>query len=289
VLDIREFIRFPRGLAQTLTLLQKIRPSAILSFGGYLGGTVSLAGKTLGIPIYLHEQTVTAGRANKMIGALARRVYLTWAQSAKYFDAIKVKAVGLPLREGILSAKSKSFFTRQRPTLLIMGGKQGAHVINQFVFNHLSALMSEFNILHQTGTSSVTHDYELALSLQNSLGSLADSYLPIGYISESEIGTYIHSADLYFGRSGAHITYELAVTTLPSILVPLMSTHDHEQHKNAEILVKAKQAVILPQSELSHAQFIAAVKVVRGLKSKPLKLPSNAAKILVDDLLADLK
>ncbi len=289
VLDIREFIRFPRGLAQTITLLQKIRPTAILSFGGYLGGTVSLAGKTLGIPIYLHEQTVTAGRANKMIGALARRVYLTWAQSAKYFDRVKVKAVGLPLREGILSAKPKSFFTRRRPTLLIMGGKQGAHVINQFVFNHLGALISEFNILHQTGTSSVTHDYELALSLQNSLGSLADSYLPVGYISESEIGTYIHSTDLYFGRSGAHITYELTVTMLPSILVPLMSTHDHEQHKNAEILVKAKQGVILPQSELSHAQFISAVKVVRGLKPKPLKLPSNAAKILVDDLLDDLK
>lgn len=289
VLDVREFMRFPRGLAQTVNLLQKIRPTAILSFGGYLGGTVSLAGKMLKIPIYLHEQTVTAGRANKMIGRMARRVYLTWAQSAKYFESGKTIAVGLPLREGIMKAKAKSFFTRRRPTLLIMGGKQGAHVINQFVFKHIDALLTDFNLLHQTGTNSVTRDYEHALALQNSLGSLTDSYLPVGYITESEIGSYLASADLYFGRSGAHITYELAVTQLKSILVPLMSTHDHEQHKNAEILVTAKQGVILPQSDLNYDHFQRAVRQTHQLKPKSLKLSHNATDLLVDDLLADLK
>jgi UDP-N-acetylglucosamine--N-acetylmuramyl-(pentapeptide) pyrophosphoryl-undecaprenol N-acetylglucosamine transferase len=289
VLDIRELLRFPRGLAQTFTLLRKIRPASILSFGGYLGGTVSLVGKMLGIPIYLHEQTVTAGRANKLIGRLARKVYLTWADSAKYFDSGKTKLVGLPLRQGIITAKSKPFFTRRRPTLLIMGGKQGAHALNQFVFDHLSALLTDFNLLHQTGTSSHTHDYDSAISLQNSLGSLADSYLPVGYISESKIGVYLRSSDLYFGRSGAHITYELGVTGLKSILVPLMSTHDHEQHKNAQILVKAKQAVILAESQLGYEHFGEVIKQVGSLKSKKLKLARNAADLLVNDLLADLK
>jgi UDP-N-acetylglucosamine--N-acetylmuramyl-(pentapeptide) pyrophosphoryl-undecaprenol N-acetylglucosamine transferase len=87
--NLRELIRFPQGIYRAYAILRRAKPSAILSFGGYLGGTVALAGKILGIPIYLHEQTVTAGRANKLIGKLARTVYLTWPESAKYFAQSK--------------------------------------------------------------------------------------------------------------------------------------------------------------------------------------------------------
>lgn len=289
VLDLKEVLLFPAGLMSAYKILNQIRPTAILSFGGYLGGAVALAGKILNIPTYLHEQTVTAGRANKLIGRLARKVYLTWPESAKYFDKSKTMVVGLPLRPSILSSKPKAFFIRRRPTLLVMGGKQGAHVINQFIFDHLGDLLSSYNILHQTGTSSMTGDYERALALQNGLGSLADSYLPTGYISESEIGTYLASCDLYFGRSGAHITYELAVTGKKSLLVPLMSTHDSEQHKNAKILVSAKQGLILAQSELSLSNFRDQVNKLTPLMPKRLQLTEGAAGVLVDDLLRGLK
>lgn len=287
--NLLELARFPLGISRAIKIMKKAKPSAILSFGGYLGGTVALAGKILNIPIYLHEQTVTAGRANIFIGKLARKIYLTWRESAKYFAKNKTLVVGLPLRTSILNAKSKSFFTRRRPTLLIMGGKQGAHPLNQFIFTHLSDLLTDYNIIHQTGTSSLTRDYDSAIARQGTLGSLADCYQPLGYIGESEIGAYLASADLYLGRSGAHITYELAVTHLKSILVPLMSTHDHEQHKNAEILVIAKQGVILPQSELNYDHFQRAISQTHQLKPKSLKLSHHATDLLVDDLLADLK
>lgn len=284
-----ELIRFPKGFSTTLKLLKQIRPSAILSFGGYLGGTVAMAGKLLNIPIYLHEQTVTAGRANKLIGRMAHRIYLTWPESLRYFDSTKVSVVGLPLRPGILSAKPKKLFDRRKPTLLVMGGKQGAHVINQFIFSNLFELLEVFNIVHQTGTSSITGDYDHALSLQNSLGSLSDSYLPLGYISESEIGTYLRSAGLYLGRSGAHVCYELAVVGLPSILVPLMSTHDHEQHKNAGILVKANIGLILAQSSLTLDHFLGTYEQIKIIKAKPVSLPIDAATLLTNQLLIDLK
>ena len=218
--DPKELVRFPLGIIQSLKLLKQIKPDAILSFGGYLGGTVALAGKCLDIPIYLHEQTVTAGRANMLIGYLANKIYLTWEESAKYFESAKVKIVGLPLRKSILTAESKQLFSRHKPMLLVMGGKQGAHAINQFIFTHLQDLLTHYNIVHQTGTNSLTRDYVRSISIQNALGSLADSYLPMGYITESEIGVYLHSADLYFGRSGAHICYELGLLGLPSISPP---------------------------------------------------------------------
>lgn len=289
MLNFSEMIKFPLGVVHAFQMLKKIHPTAVLSFGGYLGGTVAIAAKLSGIPIYLHEQTVTAGRANKLIGRLAKKIYLTWAESAIYFSSKKTKVVGLPLRESIISANPQSFFNRTKPVLLVMGGKQGAHVLNQFIFSHLTDLLFHFNIVHQTGTSSLTHDYQTALTLKDTLGSLSDCYLPLGYIGESEIGDYLHSADYYFGRSGAHICYELGIVGLKSLLVPLMSTHDHEQHKNAQILEKAKLGVILAQSNLSLLGFLAAFKQLKSVTPSKITLSKDATKQLVKDLLSELK
>jgi UDP-N-acetylglucosamine--N-acetylmuramyl-(pentapeptide) pyrophosphoryl-undecaprenol N-acetylglucosamine transferase len=289
VLSMREMLLLPQGVLQAYKLLSKIRPISVLSFGGYLGGTVALAAKALRIPIYLHEQTVTAGRANKLIGSLAKKIYLTWPESAKYFSVKKTKVVGLPLREGIVASSKKSFFTRRKPTLLVMGGKQGAHTINQFIFHNLGDLLLHVNVIHQTGTSSLTRDYESALKHKRALGSLADCYLPLGYIGETEIGDYLHNASYYLGRSGAHICYELAVIGLKSILVPLMSTHDHEQHKNATMLVKAKIGIIVHETDLRFSSFHAAYKKLLSLAPTKLKLRDNATELLVTDLLSELK
>jgi UDP-N-acetylglucosamine--N-acetylmuramyl-(pentapeptide) pyrophosphoryl-undecaprenol N-acetylglucosamine transferase len=288
ILNLSELIRFPVGISKAISLLRHIKPHAVLSFGGYLGGTVTIAGKLLGVPIYLHEQTVTAGRANKLIARLARVVYLTYPDSAKHLSAKCIEVVGLPLRSSIVTGKPKSFFSRKRPTLLVMGGKQGAHILNQFIFAHLSDLLTHFNIIHQTGTNSKTQDCERACALQNSLASLADCYLPRGYIGESEIGAYLASTQLYFGRSGAHICYELGVLGLPAVLVPLMSTHDAEQLKNARILESAGLALILPQSRLTLPAFTQAVTELKKLKGTKLPLPVDATQVLVDHLLKQL-
>lgn len=289
VLDPKEIIRFPIGVYKAGALLKKIKPDTVLSFGGYLGGAVAIAAKMLGIPIYLHEQTVTAGRANKFIGKLANKIYLTWPESRSYFPKHKTKVIGLPLRKGILESAKKDFFTRNKPTLLIMGGKQGAHMLNQFIFSNIHDLLSHFNLIHQTGTSSVTKDYETSIKLKHRLGSLSDCYQPIGYIGEHEIGQYLHSAQYYFGRSGAHICYELGVVGLKSILLPLMSTHDHEQYKNARILEKAKIGVILPEASPTFPQFLSAYKQLQNLKPTQIKLESNATELLVQDFVSDLQ
>ncbi len=283
-LSVTEILKIPVGFFNALKLLSSHRPKAVISFGGYLGATTALAAFVLGIPVFLHEQTVVAGKANRLIGAIARRVYLTWDSSQKFFPVKKTLVVGLPLRKSILSAKAKAFFSRRRPTLLVMGGKQGAHVINSFIFNNLSALLQHFNIIHQTGTSSKTRDLEKAISLQDSLGSLADCYLPVGYISVNDIGSYLKSADYYLGRSGAHIIYELMLLKLKSILVPLPSTHQSEQQKNAHELVALKQGIIINQSELEINKIVAGFKDLT--KAVPIKssLPSDATKRIYDDI-----
>src|SRR5690606_27472462 len=122
-----------------------------------------------------------------------------------------------------------------------MGGKQGAHAINTFIFDNIHTLITDFNIIHQTGGSSITQDYEKANQIKKKLASLADCYLPLDYIPKSTVGTYLKSADYYLGRSGAHIVYELLYLGLKSILIPLVSTHKLEQVHNAQQVVNAQQ------------------------------------------------
>ncbi len=285
ILDFVEILKIPRGVLTAYTLLRRHQPDAILTFGGYLGAATAIAGALLGIPIYLHEQTIVTGRANALVARFARRIYLTWESSRIYFPRHKTCLVGLPLRSGVLNAKRTKLFSRRRPTLLVMGGKLGASAINQFIFTHLSLILRDYNVVHQTGTSSVTHDYEHAIALQESLGSLSDCYIPLGYIAEDQIGKYLKSADLYLGRSGAHICYELLQIQLKSILIPLSATHKREQYRNAHVLVESNLAKVLPQSELSYKNFESTTKLIDSLKPKIIKLPQNAAEAIYHDLI----
>ncbi len=283
-----ELLRLPVGFLLALRRLSRDRPDAVISFGGYLGATTAFAALLLRRPLFLHEQTVVAGKANRFVARFARRVYLTWASSRRFFPAPKTLVVGLPLRPSILTAQPKKFFTRRKPTLLIMGGKQGSASLNQFVFTHLSSLLTSYNLIHQTGTNSATQDNARALSLQAQLGSLADCYLPLGYITASQIGTYLKSTDYYLGRSGAHITYELILLQKKSVLVPLDFTHQAEQHKNARELVRAGLGVIVPQSELTLQNVLKALAHTSRLKPASPHLPADATRKIYDDLLNSL-
>jgi UDP-N-acetylglucosamine--N-acetylmuramyl-(pentapeptide) pyrophosphoryl-undecaprenol N-acetylglucosamine transferase len=285
ILDFVEILKIPRGILTAFNLLRRHKPDAILTFGGYLGAATAIAGALLSIPIYLHEQTIVTGRANKLTANFAKRIYLTWESSRVFFPRHKTMLVGLPLRSSILNTSPVKLFSRRRPTLLVMGGKLGASVINQFIFSHLNSLLINFNIVHQTGTTSLTHDYEHAISLKESLGSLADCYLPIGYISEDQIGKYLSSAEIYVGRSGAHICYELLHLSLKAILIPLATTHKREQYRNANVLVDSDLGLILPQSDLSYPNFIKLINDLPSLKPKNIKLPQNAAEAIYHDLL----
>lgn len=286
-LTLKKITRIPQGLFYAYGLLSQIKPDAVLSFGSYLGLTVSLAAAVKNIPIFIHEQTVIAGKANKLSARFAKRIYLTWASSVKYFPRAKCLMTGLPLRSSIVAPAPARLFGNQRPTLIVMGGKQGSHILNSLVFSHLPELLQTYNLIHQTGTSSVTQDYQKAIALKDSLPpQLNDSYRPEGYLGEAEIGTLLANCDLYLGRSGAHITYELGIMAKKCVLIPFMHTHSREQLKNARLLESSGIAQILPQSSLSFTSLKHAIET--GLarpQPAPLPLPLNAARIIVQDLI----
>ncbi|MFH1244718.1 MAG: glycosyltransferase [bacterium] len=286
-----EIVNIPLGFIRAWRLLKQIEPVAVLSFGGYLGLAVSLSANLLQIPVYLHEQTMWAGKANRLAGYFARQIFLAWESASVFFPKGKSSYVGLPLRAGLLSAQSKQLFLNSLPTILVLGGKQGSHILNTHLFAILPRLLSHYNLIHQTGTNSVTGDYEAAVALKNTLNpELAPHYLPLGYINENSVGEYLASCDLYLGRSGAHITYELAYFGRKCLLVPFIYTTGSEQYLQAKYLQKAGLALILPQSELSAPSLLSGISSALKLPEVPtLTLPQDVAKVMVHKLSHDLK
>lgn len=282
--SINELSRIPIGIITSLKLLHKHRPHAVITFGGYLGAATTIAAAILRIPIYLHEQTVKLGKANRLAARFAKKIYLTWPDSKIFLKGYNVEVVGLPLRHSLLTAKKKTLFSRHKPTMLIMGGKQGAHRINQFVAYNLRDLLTHFNVIHQTGTNSSTGDYEQAQALRNNLGSLSDCYRPLGYITEDQIGTYLRSADYYLGRSGAHMCYELLFTSCRSILIPLPGTHRAEQYANAKMVEGAGIGQIVTQSELTLKNILTAIKLIPANKPPLFTVPTDATERIINDL-----
>lgn len=288
---LSQLLNIPLGYIRAGKYLAQFKPSALLSFGGYLGLAAAVPAALMGIPVYLHEQTVIAGRANILTGKFAKRIYLTWPQSAKYFPIGKTKLVGLPLRQGLMTAKAKKPFKNNLPTLLVLGGKQGSHAINVRIFTALPALLLHYNLIHQTGTSSVTQDYESALSKKASLPKdLASRYLPHGYIGETELGQYLAVSDLYIGRSGAHAAYELAILGKKALLIPFMHTTGSEQYLQAQVLASAGLALILPESELTTPKLIRFIAESLALPAaSPLKLPRDASSLIIKDILSEAR
>jgi len=265
--NLVEWLRVVVGFFQALWLLFRIRPSLIVSFGGYLAAPVVVAGWLLRIPIVTHEQTAVSGWSNCFISRFARKIFISWPRSAEFFPKEKTVLTGLPLRKEIVSlAKEPVRPDRQPLTIYITGGKQGSQVINRAVVGCLEKLLAEFLIIHQCGSL----DFEGLLQVQAGLPQeLRARYLVKDYFSQTEIADVYRQADFVIGRGGAHTVYELAALGKPAVLVPIPWASHNEQQRNAEILEGIGLATILPQKDLTSETLLeCAVSFGEGLAGK---------------------
>ena len=248
-----QWLKIFYGLGQCLSLLLKVKPQLLVSFGGYLSFPAVLTAKILGIKIIIHEQTSQAGLANRILAPLADKVLLTWSSSVRFFPQQKTKLVGLPLKkEFLISQKKRPLFKEKLATIFITGGKQGSHLINQAVAGCLKDLLPKYNLIHQSGAILKTGDFGKLTKQKKSLpAKLQGRYLLQKFFYDKQMPQMFKAADLVVARAGAHTVYELASLKKPALLIPLPWAYNQEQLKNAQILQKAGLALILPQKQLS--------------------------------------
>ena len=265
-----EFFKVIFGFCQALVYLLKLRPKLIIAFGGYLSVPVVLAGWLLRIPSVTHEQTVTAGWANKAIAPFVKKILLTHQSSRINYPHDKAVVVGLPLRKGLM-AKHK--FKKAKPPLIyITCGKQGSHVINQAVFPIIPHLVEKFKVAHQTGSHTLTIDQERARRVKVGLPkSLRHRYLHKSYFFEKDAVRYLKLASVVVSRAGAHTAYELLYLGKRSVVIPIPWVSHNEQGQNAALLARHNPTVILEESRLSSETLLDSIY-------QALRLPVSAVR-----------
>ena len=153
-------VQLPRALFKAGKILRRFKPDLVLGVGGYVTGPVVLAAKLLGIPTCIHEQNSIPGLANKLLGYIANKIFVSLPGSEKYFPASKTILSGNPVRNTILkvSREAKPESGQESSTLLILGGSQGARRLNSLMLEAAENILSKLSpppfIIHQT----VGHD-----------------------------------------------------------------------------------------------------------------------------------
>ncbi len=254
----KSLFSLPFGVAAAGRLLQKFKPQAIFSMGGYVAGPVILAAMAARYPLVVMEPNATPGFANRKVAPYVYRALLGFEASKCWFPESKCEVTGLPVRPEFFSLRPKS----QGPfTLLITGGSRGARKLNQAMRAAWPFFRSSpIHVVHQTGGN----EYE-AIARDFPATGVKGEVMPF----LSDMASAFARADLVLGRAGAGGVNEIAAAGMASILVPLPFAADDHQRKNAEALVQANAARMIADADLTGERLF---QEVQALSEDPAAL-----------------
>jgi UDP-N-acetylglucosamine--N-acetylmuramyl-(pentapeptide) pyrophosphoryl-undecaprenol N-acetylglucosamine transferase len=252
---ILSLLKLPFGLIKSFLILLRYRPDVIMGFGGYVSIPVTFCAFLLNIPIVIHEQTMEAGLANRIVSVFARKVCISWDSSRKYFPKNKVVLTGNPLRKFSilkLSVRGHSLiFNNKLPIIYVMGGSSGSHFINTLIEGIVGELVGRYNVIHQVGDAQEYRDFErLKILRENLPENVRENYILQKLIDPSQIGDLLNLSSLVISRSGMNTITELVHFEKPAILIPLPFAQQGEQLKNAQFLENIGLGVVLNQEGL---------------------------------------
>ena len=261
---IPSLFKIPYGAVQSFLILRKFKPDVFLGFGGYLSLPLGLAAFILRIPIVIHEQTLEAGIANRILSIFAKKVCVSWETSWAFFPSSKIVLTGNPIRKFKVSRGAGSRFARQFSindknlrVIYITGGSSGSHFINTLVEGCIKKLLEKFIIIHQTGDAQTYHDFDRLKKLRESLPfELKERYRLTKFVEPENVGLVMQRADLVVSRAGINTVTELIFFKKPSFLIPLPSSQKNDQLKNALFLKNLGLAEVFYQDMLDSKKLL---------------------------------
>ncbi len=252
---MRGLWRLARGTLQAKRAMDRRRPHAVFTTGGFAGIPAALAAAWSGVPLLLYLPDIEPGLAVRLLARLAAQVAVTVPEAQSAFRR-PVVVTGYPVRRALVEAAraraaarqrglARWGFTGERPVVLVFGGSRGARRLNQAVARHLETLTAEAQVLHLTGPA----DLEALRQRRAALPPERQArYQPVAYLDE-EMGEALAVADLAVCRAGASTLGELPLFGLPAVLVPYPYVRRH-QERNAAYLVRVGGAVMIPDEEI---------------------------------------
>jgi len=246
--------KVPLGVLQALWKLFLYMPDVVFAKGGSASVPVVIAAWIYQIPVVIHDSDAVAGRANRFLSRFATRIAIAYPSAAQYFPAGKTALTGNPVREELLGgdaarAAATLSLSLDRPTLTVLGGSQGAMVLNDAVLRLLPELFRlGIQVIHQTGKD----NYEpiLAIIRENEIDPVKHGYIVRDFFSVRELADILALSSVVLSRAGAGSIAELAATKKAVILVPLQSAANDEQRMNAYDIAKIGGAIVVEEPNL---------------------------------------
>lgn len=232
--------RIAKSILQARAIIDKFRPDVVLGMGGFASGPGGVAAWLSGVPVVLHEQNAAAGLTNRLLAKIARKVLMAFPGAFA-----QGQLVGNPVRDDVLALHAQEYSCTDKMNILVVGGSLGAKVLNETLPAALAKLpQQQFTLTHQVG--------------KGNQATVQQAYVDANVIAEMTVTDFIDDmaqayaqADVIVCRAGALTVSEVAVAGLPAIFVPLPHAVDDHQTKNAQALVDAGGAKLLPQTELN--------------------------------------
>ena len=246
---LKALFNFPKAVIQALILLVRYRPTLVVGLGGYASAPVLLAAMVAGLPWVLQEQNAFPGLVNRLLAPFAGAVFIAFDKAREQLKSKKIYNYGNPLRAHLQTqaVEKDKKAGADGFNILVVGGSQGARVLNQVVPQAVAALAGQYpdlQIVHQSGKhgfAEVNRAY-------------ADSNCQVE-VKEfiNDIGSCYLAADLVICRAGALTLAELAEVGKAAILVPFPhAAHDHQLF-NARAFAEKGAAIVQIESEFTVA------------------------------------
>ncbi|MAO54636.1 MAG: undecaprenyldiphospho-muramoylpentapeptide beta-N-acetylglucosaminyltransferase [Rhodospirillaceae bacterium] len=227
------------GMLQARSLLAKLKPDAVIGFGGYASVPTMMAATWAGLATAIHEQNGVLGRANRLLATRVRRIATSIDGTQMIPDAAKskVRLTGMPVRPAILAARDTAYaeITDKGPlNLLVTGGSQGARVLSDVVPAALAALNDNLKKRLTVTQQCRAEDLDRVGKIYDGAGIKADlkSFF-------DDVPQRLAAAHLVIARAGASSVAEMTAVGRPSILVPLPHAIDNHQFVNAQAVDEA--------------------------------------------------
>lgn len=244
LLNFLDILKIPVGLLQSLWQIFIFMPDVVFSKGGYASVPGAFVSRLYFIPIYIHESDSVPGLANKVIGGMAKAVFISFKTTERYFKAGKSFMVGNPVRKDLfvadkMAATQMFGLDQSKKTILVMGGSQGAQKVNEAMINSLVMMVSKFQVIHQCGQSQFNAvKAEVDRLIKEGQGHYAEAiqknYKLFPFFDSKQMAAAYAACDLVVSRAGAGSIAEIAMLGKPAVLIPLSTNASRgEQITNA--------------------------------------------------------
>jgi UDP-N-acetylglucosamine--N-acetylmuramyl-(pentapeptide) pyrophosphoryl-undecaprenol N-acetylglucosamine transferase len=268
------------GTISALWKLFSIYPDVVFGKGGYASFPAVFAARILRIPVVIHESDAAPGRVNKWAGRFAKRIAVSFPEAADYFPKNRTACIGQPIRREVEKPAARAIaleywkLESDIPVVVILGGSQGAELINNTVLDALPRLLQNYQVIHQTGI----RNFETVSGEANVV--LGDNkqksrYIPQAFLNSLELKMAAGAATIIISRAGSTL-FEIAAWGVPSILIPFTNSNANHSKKNAFSYARAGAGSVVEEMNMTANILYSEVERILGDQALYDSMKDNA-------------